>query len=94
MSAPDSASRAMPCPPPPPHDHSSRTVGGVLLAGVVSTLALTLRVLANIARRMSRVLITLYDVVIVLPLLAERMTKAGMAMRHGIDADDSAHQTR
>jgi hypothetical protein len=75
--------------------HSSRTVGGVLLAGVVSTLALTLRVLANIARRMSRVLITLYDVAIVLPLLAERMTKAGMAMRgHGIDADDSAHQAR
>jgi hypothetical protein len=75
--------------------HSARTVGGVLLAGLVSTLALTLRVLANIARRMSRVLITLYDVAIVLPLLAERMTKAGMAMRgHGIDADDSAHQTR
>src|SRR6185503_5445329 len=74
--------------------HSSRTVGGVLLAGFVSTLALTLRVAANISRRMARVLITLYDVVIVLPLLAERMTKAGMAMRHGIDADDSAHQTR
>jgi hypothetical protein len=74
--------------------HSARTVGGVLLAALVSTLALTLRVLANIARRMSRVLITVYDVVIVLPLLAERMTKAGMAMRHGVDADDSAHQTR
>jgi hypothetical protein len=74
--------------------HSSRTVGGVLLAAVVSSLALTLRVAANISRRMARVLITLYDVVIVLPLLAERMTKAGMAMRHGIDADDSAHQTR
>jgi hypothetical protein len=44
---------------------------------------------------MSRVLITLYDVVIVLPLLAERMTKAGMAMRHSaVDADDSAHQAR
>ena len=74
--------------------HSSRTVGGVLLAAVVSSLALTLRVAANISRRLARVLITLYDVVIVLPLLAERMTKAVMAMRHGIDADDSAHQTR
>jgi hypothetical protein len=52
-------------------------------------------VLSNIARRLSRVLITLYDVVIVLPLLIERMTKAGMAMRHSaIDADDSAHQAR
>jgi len=41
------------------------------------------------------VLITLYDVVIVLPLLVERMTKAGMAMRNSaVDADDSAHQAR
>jgi hypothetical protein len=75
--------------------HSSRTVGGVLLAALVSGLALAMRVLASIARRMARVLITLYDVVIVLPLLIERMTKAGMAMRHGgVDADDSAHQAR
>ena len=74
--------------------HSSRTVGGVLLAGVVSTLALVMRVLANVARRMARVLITLYDVVIVLPLLAERLTKAGMAMRHGVDTDSSARQAR
>jgi hypothetical protein len=67
----------------------------VLLAAMVSTLALVLRVLANVSRRMSRVLITLYDVVIVLPLLAEHATKAGMAMRRSaVDADDSAHQTR
>jgi hypothetical protein len=75
--------------------HSSRTVGGVLLAALVSTLALVLRVLANIARRMSRVLVTLYDVVIVLPLLAEHLAKSGLAMRRGaVDADDSAHQAR
>jgi hypothetical protein len=81
--------------------HSSRTVGGVLLAVVVSTLAMVLRVLANASRRMSKVLITLYDVAIVLPLLAERLTKAGMGMprssrRRGsvVDADDSAHQAR
>jgi len=54
-----------------------------------------LRVLANIARRMSRVLITLYDVVIVIPLLLEHGAKAGMAMRRSsVDADDSAHQVR
>ena len=75
--------------------HSARTVGGVMLGALVSALALVLRVLANASRRMSRVLITLYDVVIVLPLLAERLTKSGMAMRRGtIDADDSAHQAR
>lgn len=75
--------------------HSSRTVGGVLLAALVSALALTLRVLANVSRRMSKVLITVYDVVIVLPLMVERMTKAGMAMRHSaVDADDTAYKTR
>jgi len=75
--------------------HSARTVGGVMLSALVSALALVLRVLANASRRMSRVLITLYDVVIVLPLLAERLTKSGMAMRRGaIDADESAHQAR
>ena len=75
--------------------HSSRTVGGVLLTAFVSALALALRVTANVLRRMSKVLITLYDVVIVLPLMAERMTKAGMAMRHSaVDTDDSAYKTR
>jgi hypothetical protein len=78
--------------------HSSRTVGGVLLAALVSALALALRVLANIARRMSRVLITLYDVVIVLPLVLEHLARSGMALRRpavaSVDADDSAHQTR
>ena len=81
--------------------HSSRTVGGVLLAAFVSSLALVLRVLGNVVRRMSRVLITLYDVVIVIPLLIERASKAGMGMRRAgkgrrsaIDLDDSAHQVR
>jgi hypothetical protein len=75
--------------------HSARTVGGVLLAALVSTLALVLRVLGTVARRMSRVLITLYDVVIVLPLLVEHMAKVGMGMKRApVDADDSAHQVR
>ena len=71
--------------------HSARSVGGVLLQAAVSTLALALRVLANVARRMARVLVTLYDVVIVIPLLVERLSKAGMGLRRGtIDADDSS----
>src|SRR5574339_113591 len=70
--------------------HSARSVGGVLLQAAVSTLALTLRVLANVARRMARVLVTLYDVLIVIPLLIERASKAGLGMRRGaIDADDA-----
>ena len=82
--------------------HSSRTVGGVLLAALVDALALVLRVAANVARRLARVLITVYDVAIVLPLLAERYAKAGLATRRGgssrrrgaVDVDDSAHQVR
>jgi hypothetical protein len=82
--------------------HSSRTVGGVLLAALVDALALVLRVASNVARRLARVLITVYDVAIVLPLLAERYAKAGLATRRGgssrrrgaVDVDDSAHQVR
>ncbi|HEX2333241.1 MAG TPA: hypothetical protein VHI32_08720 [Burkholderiales bacterium] len=75
--------------------HSSRTVGGVLLAALVSALALLLRVLGIASRRMSRVLITLYDVVIVIPLTVEHMAKAGMSMRRpAADADDSAQPVR
>jgi len=81
--------------------HSTRTVGGVLLCALVGSLGFVLRVLANIARRMARVLITLYDVVIVLPLVVEHFVKARSRRAGGsgskrvrADLDDSAHQTR
>jgi hypothetical protein len=75
--------------------HSSRTVGGVLLAALVSTVALALRVLSNVARRTARVLITLYDVAIVLPLLVEHAARAGAGLRRSsADVDDSAHPVR
>ena len=76
--------------------HSSRTVGGVLLAAAVDGLALLLRIASSIARRLARVLITVYDVAIVLPLLVEHLTKATLANRRGaaVDLDDSAHQVR
>ena len=71
--------------------HSARTVGGVLLAALVSMLAVALRLAANIARRMAKVLISIYDVVIVLPLLVEHLI---VKRAHVVDADDSAHQAR
>jgi hypothetical protein len=75
--------------------HSSRTVGGVLLAALVSTVALALRVLSNVARRTARVLITLYDVAIVLPLLVEHVARAGAGLRRSsAGVDDSAHPVR
>ena len=84
--------------------HSTRTVGGVALVALVSSLGFVLRVLANVARRMARVLITLYDVVIVLPLVVEHFVKVktgasrrpATSKRKGLaaDLDDSAHETR
>jgi hypothetical protein len=75
--------------------HSSRTVGGVLAAAAVDGLALLLRIASSIIRRLARVLITLYDVAIVLPLLIEHLAKAAMHTRRGtVDLDDSAHQVR
>ncbi len=56
--------------------HSSRAVGGVLAVGLVGVLAFALRLLANLTRHASRALVNLYDVLIVLPLLAERLTRA------------------
>jgi hypothetical protein len=56
--------------------HAARTVGGVLLTSVVRAAAFVLRLAASVAKHTSRVLIRLYDVAIVLPLLAERLVKA------------------
>ena len=79
--------------------YSTRTVGGVLLAGFVRTLAFVLRILGNLARRLSRVLINLYDVVIVLPLLIEHLVKAPRApapgkSKRGADTDELREQSR
>src|SRR5438132_959361 len=72
--------------------HSARTVGGVLLTVLVRALALVLRVAGQAVRQASRVLIRLYDVAIVLPLLAERLVRG--ARRSGrigaLDAGERA----
>jgi hypothetical protein len=63
--------------------HSSRTVGGAALVALVRMLALFLRVLGNLVRQLCRVVVTLYDVLIVLPLLIERWVKAARAGEAG-----------
>jgi hypothetical protein len=55
--------------------HSARTVGGVLLMAIVRLAALALRTAANLVRNVSRLLVHLYDVVIAVPLLIERVVK-------------------
>ena len=56
--------------------HSLRTVGGAALVMLVRVAGFVLRVLGNLVRQVCKVMITLYDVTIVLPLLIERMVKA------------------
>jgi len=72
--------------------HSTRTVGGVVLTALVRTLALVLRVTGQTVRQASRVLIRLYDVAIVVPLLAERIVKGSRRSgrrRAELDLDDA-----
>lgn len=54
---------------------SARTVGGALLVILMRTLAVLLRVVGNTMRQLARVLATLYDIVIVLPLMVERLLR-------------------
>jgi uncharacterized protein with PIN domain len=55
--------------------NSARTVGGAALVILARALAVLLRVAGNFLRQLSKVLVTLYDIFIVLPLLAERWVK-------------------
>ena len=53
--------------------NSARTVGGAALVQLARGTAFGLRLVGNLVRGFARVVITLYDVVIVLPLLVERL---------------------
>jgi len=55
---------------------SMRTVGGEALVLLARATAFVLRLAGNLVRNVARVLVTLYDVVIVVPLLVERLVKA------------------
>jgi len=56
--------------------HSARTVGGALLVHLIYALGFALRIAANVVRQASRALVHAYDVLIVLPLLAEHTIHA------------------
>jgi hypothetical protein len=51
--------------------HSARTVSGVVVVNGTRILAFTVRVLGNLARHASRVLLHFYDLLIVVPLMIE-----------------------
>jgi len=74
--------------------HSGRTVGGVFVLALLRSAAFLMRVLGNVARQTSRVLIRLYDVAIVVPLLAERLWKGSRGERGSkLDADVDLERT-
>jgi len=58
---------------------SARTVGGAVLVMLTRALAVVLRVTGSVIRQLARVLATLYDIVIVVPLLVERLVRNGRA---------------
>lgn len=72
--------------------HSARTVGGTLLISLVQGAAVLLRVAGQIVRHASRILIRLYDVAIVLPLLAEQLAKRPRRRTHARTGDDTEIQ--
>jgi hypothetical protein len=58
---------------------SARTVGGATLVVLARAAAVLLRVVGNLVRQLARVLITVYDILIVVPLLVERWAKSARA---------------
>ena len=70
--------------------HAARTVGGALLVNLLGALAFALRLLGNLVKQVSRGLVHAYDVLIVLPLLAEnlvRTLRGGAAARRAPPVD-------
>jgi hypothetical protein len=74
--------------------HSARTVFGALLMVLARGFAILLRIAGNLIRQASRVLVHLYDVVIVLPLWVERMAKGARSMPTRSDAGAISLQPR
>jgi hypothetical protein len=56
--------------------HTSRTVFGALLVMLIQALGFLLRILSNVARQASRVLLHFFDLLIVLPLLVEHLVQS------------------
>ena len=74
--------------------NSARTVGGAALVVFTRALAAALRIAGNFCKQLSRVLVTLYDILIVLPLLAERWVKhARPAAKPGVTGFEAGERS-
>jgi len=68
---------------------SARTVGGAALVLLARAAAFSLRLAGNLVRNLARVVITAYDIVIVLPLLLEKILKN----RKEVELEEHRHGT-
>jgi len=72
---------------------SARTVGGAALVLLARAAAFSLRLAGNLVRNLTRVVITAYDIVIVLPLLVEKILSKSKKPAAHMD-EDLAHGGR
>ncbi|HEY7744190.1 MAG TPA: hypothetical protein VIA19_14200 [Burkholderiales bacterium] len=56
--------------------HSARNIGGSLFADLVRMLGFVLRVLGNLTRHLTRLLLHFYDLLVVLPLMVEHLVRS------------------
>jgi Na+/citrate or Na+/malate symporter len=67
--------------------HSLRTVIGMIALAMIRTLAILARTVGNAARQLSQMLVSLYDIVIMLPLGIERLVSKGVNRKQSRDND-------
>ncbi|SEO46878.1 hypothetical protein [Aquisalimonas asiatica] len=73
--------------------NSLRTVLGLLVLGVVRVLPVVVRLAGGVASHLSKVLVSLYDLLIMLPLSIERMIAHRRETAHAVDEDDTDADT-
>lgn len=61
--------------------HSLRTVLGMMAMSILHSIAFTARLIGGIARQLSTILISLYDLFIMLPLGIERLVSQGLSLK-------------
>src|SRR3954465_3468007 len=76
---------------------SARTVGGASLVLAARAAAFVLRLAGNLVRNLTKVAITAYDIVIVLPLMVEKIVKGNKSTAgkksHSSSLEEHSHET-
>ena len=72
--------------------HSMRTVLGMIALALIHTLALAARMLGGSARQLSNILISLYDLLIMLPLGIERLVASSIGRKRHKQSGDETEQ--